>query len=110
MNDINNNEFVKTRKVKLVGCNFYPDNVLVDDEVKFVHDKTNKFDKNAVKVLFKDKHVGFVGTVNTVTNGNRRNGCIDNVELLNLPIKLSDIKGVVTYITNSFGYISILID
>ena len=110
MNNINNNEFVKTRKVKLVGCRFYPDNACINDTVKFVHDKTNKFDKNAVKVLVNDKHVGFVGTINTVTNGNRKNGCIDNVELLNLPIELSQLKGIITYITNSFGYINLLID
>ena len=107
---LDNNKFVKTRKIKLVGCRFYPDNVSVNDTVKFVHDKTNKFDENAIKVLCNNKHVGFVGTVNTVTNGNREHGCIDNVQLLNLPIKLSELKGIVTYITNSFGYISILID
>ena len=103
----NNAEVVKPQKIKIVGCKYHGDKAFVGCPVTLFHDETNKFDKNAIAVIAGDKRIGFVGTSKTVKPGNRKNGCIDNVQLLNMVDNLSSVTAIITYLTDSFGYASI---
>ena len=103
----NNVEVVKPQKIKIVGCKYHEDKAFVGCPVTLFHDKTNKFDENAIAVIAGGKRIGFVGTANTVTDGNRRKGCVDNVQLLNMVDNPLYVTAVITYLTDSFGYASI---
>lgn len=94
-------------KVKIVGMNYqHPKHKVVEGNiVKFIHETDNPVDKMAVAVLnVEGEKIGFVGTKNTVSAGNRKNGCIDNEELL----QVLPAKGRVSKVRNSFGFATIL--
>ena len=103
----NNKEVVKPQKIKIVGCKYHDHKAFTGCPVTLVHDNSNKFDDYAIAVVAEGKRVGFVGTEKTVTEGNRRNGCIDNKQLFDMVDNLLHVEAVVTYITETFGYASI---
>lgn len=51
-------------KVKIVGTQFakaLAEGLMTDDVCQIVHDPTNPYDKNALKVLYNNEHLGFIG-------------------------------------------------
>lgn len=38
--------------------------------LEFEYEPTNRYDRNAIKVFFKDKHIGYVGKMETIKVGN----------------------------------------
>ena len=93
-------------RIKIVGINFTKNTAVENEVVGFVHEADNVHDTNAIAVLNRDgQRFGQLATSNTLTNGNRKNGCIDNVEFLQ--ILNSSTKGVVDKIFDSFGYANI---
>ena len=95
-------------RIKIVGINFTKHTAVENEVISFIHEVDNKHDPNAVAVINSDgNRFGYVGTVNTVTDGNRRNGCIDNVELLAIHKNSGSVKAVVDKMYGSFGYANI---
>lgn len=97
-------------RVKLVGCNFNKPSVkpAEDDIVNIKLERNNEFDKNAIAVFNSlNEKIGYIGTNKTVSDGNRKNGCIDNLQLKEL---LSDkntdhCKGFINKFRDYFGFI-----
>lgn len=107
-------EIFKTYKVKLVGCNFAKPSRApeVGDVIKVKLEPENKYDKNAIVVLNDDgEKIGYVGTDNTVTKGNKANGCVDNVTLKSLVDfdNNQDYLGIITKFKGYFGFIDITV-
>ena len=70
------------------------------------HETDKAHDPNAIAVINSDGHrFGYVATSRTLSNGNRKNGCVDNVEFLQ--VLNSSTKGVIDKIFDSFGYANI---
>ena len=93
-------------RIKIVGINFTEHTAVENEVISFVHEADNVHDPNAIAVINSDGHrFGYVATSRTLTNGNRKNGCIDNVEFLQ--VLNSSTKGVVDKIFDSFGYANI---
>ena len=49
--------------------------------------------------------IGYVGTAKTVSSGNRKNGCIDNIELND--IMPAQGHGIITKFKEYFGFIEV---
>lgn len=104
----------KTMRLKLVGCNFQKPSVVPEphDVVKIKLEKDNKFDKDAVAVFnHRNERIGYVGTAKTVSDGNRRNGCIDNLDLKSIvDLENDDYLAIITKFKGYFGFIDITVD
>ena len=104
----------KTLRLKLVGCNFQSPSVepKPHDVVKIKLERDNKFDKDAIAVFnHKDEKIGYVGTAKTVSEGNRRNGCIDNLDLKSIvDLDNDDYLAIITKFREYFGFIDITVD
>ena len=104
----------KTMRLKLVGCNFAKPSVKpqANDVVRLKLEPTNAVDKNAIMVLnHRNEKIGYVGTANTVSNGNRRNGCIDNMDLKSMiDLNNDDYLAIITKFRDYFGFIDITVD
>lgn len=93
-------------RIKIVGINFTEHTAIENEVISFVHEADNVHDPNAIAVINSDGHrFGYVATSRTLTNGNRKNGCIDNVEFLQA--LNSSTKGVIDKIFDNFGYANI---
>ena len=95
-------------KIKLVGCNFNQasQKSYEGEIVKLVREPSNKFDPNAIMVLNGlGEKIGYVGTAKTVSFGNRKNGCIDNIELND--IMPAQGHGIITKFKEYFGFIEV---
>ena len=93
-------------RIKIVGMNHqHPKHPVVENEiVRFVHEPDNVADKNAVMVVNShNEKIGYVATKNTLSPGNRKRGCIDNIELL----KIDSSKGIIDKVFKTFGYANI---
>ena len=103
----------ETHRVKLVGCNFANPSKepKVNDVIKLKLEPDNKFDKNAIVVLNDNcEKIGYIGTNNTVSKGNKRNGCVDNVTLKSLlNFNSNDYLGIITKFKGYFGFIDITV-
>ena len=96
-------------KIKIVGMNFQkPQHPAVEDDiVSFVHEADNPVDPQAIKVLNShNEHIGYVATKKTVSNGNRKNGCLDNTQIL--PLLADGLSGRVTLVRSNFGFAELL--
>lgn len=104
----------KTMRLKLVGCNFATPTVKpqANDVVKLKLEPSNKFDKDAIMVLnHRNEKIGYIGTTNTVSDGNRRNGCIDNIDLKSMVnLENDDYLAIITKFRDYFGFIDITVD
>ena len=95
-------------RIKLVGCNFHKASkkTVENEVVRLVREPDNEFDRNAIAVLNGlGEKIGYVGTKKTVSDGNRKNGCIDNEELGE--IMASEGHGVITKFRDYFGFIEV---
>lgn len=95
-------------KVKLVGCQFHPASkkCIENEVVRVIRDPKNKFDPNAIKVVNSlGELIGYVGTEKTVSQGNRKNGCIDNNQLGD--IMENETHGIITKFREYFGFIEV---
>ena len=93
-------------RIKIVGIQFTKYSAVEDEVISFVHESDNPHDQNAIAVINSDGHrFGYVGTKNTVTAGNRKNGCVDNEELLKVLSK--DTIAIVDKMFGNFGYANI---
>ena len=93
-------------RIKIVGIKFTKYSAVENEIIRFVHESDNPHDKNAIAVINSDGHrFGYVATERTLSEGNRRKGCIDNVEFLQ--VLTDDTVGVVDKIYNGFGYANI---
>lgn len=95
-------------RIKLVGCNFHPASkkCIENEIVRLVREPDNKFDSEAIVVLNTlGESIGYVGTVNTVSLGNRKNGCIDNHQLGNM--MGFEARGIITKFKEYFGFIEV---
>lgn len=96
-------------KVKLVGCNFHKASkkTIENEVVRLIKEPDNKFDKNAIVVVNGlGETIGYVGTDKTVSKGNRKNGCIDNIQLNKL-MKYNQTRGIITKFRDYFGFIDV---
>ena len=104
----------RTLRIKMVGCNFQKPSMepQVHDVVKLKLEPENKFDKDAIAILnHKDERIGYVGTQNTVSDGNRRNGCIDNLDLKSImSFEDNSYLAIITKAKGYFGFIDVTID
>ena len=104
----------KTLRLKLVGCNFASPSIRPqeNDVVKLKLESNNKFDKNAIMVLnHKNEKIGYIGTANTVSNGNRKNGCIDNMDLKSMVnLESDEYLAIITKFRDYFGFIDLTVD
>lgn len=104
----------KTLKIKMVGCNFQQPSMApqVHDVVKLKLEPENKFDENAIAIFnHKDERIGYVGTQKTVSDGNRRNGCIDNLDLKSIMnFEDNSYLAIITKAKGYFGFIDVTID
>lgn len=95
-------------RVKLVGCRFHKvsHKTIEDDVVRLIREPENKFDDKAIAVYNShNEKIGYVASSNTISQGNRTNGCIDNIELGDL--MKQEAKGIITKFRDSFGFIEI---
>lgn len=95
-------------KIKLVGCNFHKGSKksIENEVVRLIREPDNEFDKDAIAVFNSlGEKIGYVGTEKTVSAGNRKNGCIDNVQLGN--IMNFEARGVVTKFREYFGFVEV---
>lgn len=93
-------------RIKIVGIRFTKHSAVENEVISFVHEADNPHDPNAIAVINSDGHrFGYVGTKNTVTAGNRKNGCVDNEELLKVLSK--NTIAVVDKMFDNFGYANI---
>ena len=95
-------------KIKLVGCQFHsPSKKCMEGEiVKLIREPSNKFDKEAIAVFNGlGEKIGYVGSAKTVSNGNRKNGCIDNHQLNN--IMPTQGRGIISKFRDYFGFIEV---
>lgn len=104
----------KTMRLKLVGCNFAKPTIKpqAHDVVKLKLEPNNKFDKDAIMVLnHRNEKIGYVGTEKTVSDGNRRNGCIDNTDLKSvIDLNNDEYLAIITKFRDYFGFIDITVD
>ena len=104
----------KDLKIKMVGCNFQKPTIIpeVNDVVKIKLEPENKFDKDAIAIInHKGERIGYVGTSNTVSQGNRNHGCIDNLDLKSIVDFESDTYvAIITKFKNYFGFVEITVD
>ena len=107
-------EIFQTFKVKLVGCNFAKPTrtPAVGDVIKIKLEPDNKFDPDAIMVLnHNGEKIGYIGTNNTVSEGNKANGCLDNKTLKSL-VDFKDDQdylGIITKFKGYFGFIDITV-
>lgn len=99
-------------KIKLVGVSFqnFNNEPKENDVVKIKLEKDNEFDKDAIAVFNQNNEkIGYVGTKNTVSQGNRKNGCIDNLELKALlnDNNTEECKGIINKFKSYFGFIMV---
>lgn len=93
-------------RIKIVGIQFTKYSAVENEVISFVHESDNKHDPNAIAVINSDGHrFGYVGTKNTVTAGNRKNGCVDNEELLQ--VLSNNTIAIIDKIYDNFGYANI---
>ena len=95
-------------RIKLVGCGFNKaSKKSVENEVvRLIREPDNEFDKDAIAVFNSlGEKIGYVGTEKTVSTGNRKNGCIDNVQLGN--IMKSEARGVLVKFREYFGFVEV---
>lgn len=93
-------------RIKIVGINFTKHSAVEGEVVSFVHESDNPYDSNAIVVINSDGYkIGYVATSKTLSDNNRKNGCVDNIEFLQ--ILNNSTKGIVDKIFNSFGYANI---
>jgi hypothetical protein len=93
-------------RIKIVGIQFTKHSAVEGEVVSFVHEANNEHDPNAIAVINSNgNRFGYVATDNTLSAGNRKNGCVDNKELLAL---LSDETiAIVDKMFGNFGYANI---
>ena len=107
-------------KLKLVGCSFQKfQNIPKKGDAVFLKlEPKNEFDENAIAVYNEQREkIGYIGTDKTVSTGNRKNGCIDNVDLhiiantsdVNLNDKNSYIA-ILSKFKDYFGFIDLTLD
>jgi len=99
-----------TLRCKLVGMKFAKPSVKpqVNDVVKLKLEPDNPHDRHAIAVLnHKDEKIGYIGTENTVSQGNKDNGCITNLDLKPL-IDFDNDDSYVAIITKERGYFGFL--
>lgn len=107
-------DLFKTFKIKLVGCNFTNPKKApeVGDVIKVKLEPDNKVDKDAIVVVNQaGEKIGYVGTNKTVSEGNKRNGCVDNLTLKSL-IDFNDddsYLGIITKFKGYFGFCDITV-
>lgn len=95
-------------RVKLVGVNFQKAGAktIENEVVKLIREPENKVDPKAIAVYNTlGEKIGYVGTNKTVSNGNRRNGCIDNEQLGNIMNHSG--RGIITKFREYFGFIEV---
>lgn len=93
-------------RIKIVGTKYTKKELIINEIIKLVHEKNNKFDDKAIAVINSDgEKCGYVATKNTLSPGNRKNGCIDNEELLK--VLQDDTIAVVEKAFKDFGYANI---
>ena len=107
-------EIFQTFKVKLVGCRFANPSSAPEagDVIKIKLEPNNKYDRDAIMVLnHNGEKIGYIGTNKTVSEGNKRNGCIDNVTLKSLVDfeNNQDYLGIITKFKGYFGFIDITV-
>lgn len=95
-------------RIKLVGCNYHKTTIETkeNDIVKIKKEFDNEFDKYAIAVFNSlNEKIGYVASKKTVSPGNRKNGCIDNIELSN--IIDNETSGVITKFKGYFGFVEV---
>lgn len=104
-----------TLRCKLVGMSFANPSIApqVNDVVKLKLEPENPHDHHAIMVLnSRDEKIGYIGTDNTVSAGNRKNGCLTNLDIKPL-IDFDDDDSYLAVITKEkgyFGFLDITID
>lgn len=104
-----------TLRCKLVGCNFAKPSrePQVHDVVYLKLEPENKFDHHAIRVENGlGEKIGYIGTDNTVSKGNKKNGCLTNLDikpLLDFDDKNSYLA-IMTKVNGYFGFLDITID
>lgn len=105
----------QTLRCKLVGMSFAKPSIApkVNDVVKLKLEPENPHDHHAIRV---ENHcgekIGYIGTDNTVSKGNKANGCLTNLDIKPL-IDFNDENSYLAIITKEkgyFGFLDITID
>lgn len=102
-------------KIKLVGCSFQKPKHKPErgQAIKLKLEPNNPHDHHAIAVYNSyDEKIGYVGTENTVSNGNKINGCVTNLDIKPL-IDFDDDNsylGIISKFKDYFGFIDITID
>lgn len=104
---------LKEMRLKMVGMNFQKPSKIPqwNDAVRLVHEKNNPYDPNAVAILNQEnERIGYVGTTKTVSRGNRKNGCIDNQQLLHeMDLDNDEYVAFISKARDGFGFISVVV-
>lgn len=104
----------KTFRIKMVGCNFQKPQIkpAVHDVIKIKLEPENDYDKDAIAIFnHNGEKIGYVGTDNTVSQGNKANGCLTNLELKKI-VDFEDNNsylGIITKFKGYFGFIDITV-
>lgn len=104
---------LKEIRLKMVGMKFQKPSKVPqwNDAVTLVHEKDNPHDPNAVAILNSlDERIGYVGTPKTVSRGNRKNGCIDNQQLLHeMDLDNDRYIAFISKARDGFGFINVVV-
>lgn len=100
-------------RIKMVGMNFQKPSIKPkeNDVVRLKLERDNPVDKDAIAITNKvGERIGYVATKNTVSEGNRKNGCIDNIDLKNIiDIEKDDYTAIISKERGYFGFIDVTV-
>ena len=98
----------KLPRIKIVGINYTKYSAQVGEAITLIHEKDNPHDREAIGVYNEEgNRFGYVARAQSLSSGNKKNGCISNEEALELLPHAT--KVIVEEMHNGFGYAKIQI-
>lgn len=98
----------KLPRIKIVGINYTKYSAQVGEVITLIHEKDNPHDSKAIGVYNEEgNRFGYVARTQSLSSGNKKNGCIGNEEALELLPHAT--KVIVEEMHNGFGYAKIQI-
>lgn len=98
----------KLPRIKIVGINYTKYSAQIGEVVTLIHEKDNPHDAQAIGVYNEEgNRFGYVARERTLSVNNKKNGCINNEEVLELLPHAT--KVIVEEMHNGFGYAKIQI-
>ena len=105
---------LKEMRIKMVGMQYRNPSKIPEynDTVKLVPEPDNPVDDKAIAIMNQlDEKIGYVASANTVSRGNRKNGCIDNCQLLNqINFDNDDYFAFISKVRDNIGFINVVVE